>query len=201
MEKRDVFDGKKEDERDLNIQSDNLTYSNDESEETGDKRSSIADASSEEYDYSVSDGDEYYEDLYEKPTHNRVYKELEHVKDEIGVALTWALSIFVLLFAILYYSFFTFIVVSILVIIFNSLECGTYLSSISRRCLAQRNNNGIGPDCMRIFYCILLAPWGIVLLVKRWFWVSVQFVAMKVKSKRFASPSPSASDVTNVRTE
>jgi hypothetical protein len=100
---------------------------NEEYKEEGDEYEENSD-----YEYSSDEGEEGVRSRNdrierEKPISSPpFYYELIHVQEEVKMALSWAVSISVLLFAILYYSFFTFLLVLIGVFACNNMDCRYY---------------------------------------------------------------------------
>ena len=85
-----------------------------------------------DYDYS-NDDEEEEEDQKERYDNGEApfYGEFVHVQEEVKLALSWAVSISVLLFAILYYSFLTFVIVLSIVVTCNNVDCGQYYRNLS----------------------------------------------------------------------
>lgn len=180
---------------------------------------SIEEEEEEEEEQSLSEGNSIESDLSysENESHgqqrSRVYKELDHVRDEFRTAFSWALSISVLLFAIMYYSFSIFIIVSLLVIILNSLDYNRYYVNIRNQCdtttttMFQTTNTAVGSskitwglDYVRfILLVVIIVPWNTLkrtlTLLRRWFWLSIHFISLKIVCLRDRTPDY------NIRTE
>lgn len=115
-----------------------------------------------------------------------LYTELDRVKTEIGIAFSWALSISVLLFAVLYYSFYVFMVVFVLVGIFNSLDYGECMTSLydKRHVVLSKCESGICLKCFRLLSTVYFVLKKIIGAIRHCFFSCIFYVVTKYREKR-----------------